>query len=160
MEKLHYRVRFDHRGERRYGVVDNYSQDAKEVMADEKFLVNDAILPKSWVVKESDIIDVPFAKDHKEDEFDNYVTREMNKALEISKNINGCAVGKILRFSVADGYAFYIVVKLTKRLAHLEWRGFCLDRYTESVLGYEGTISRERCEILVGTEESFEKLFR
>ena len=45
---------------------------------------------------------------------------------------------RTFRRNVADGYAYYQIVKITKKSAKVEvCRGVCLDEWTDNLLGYE-----------------------
>ena len=150
--KRHYRVRFNHKGTRHYGTVYPYGKKAEQFAKENKFMVEDAIFPTTWIIKEPDMIDVPLGRG-KDDEYETYVDREFQKARELSESLTGCVPGKLVHFRVADGYAYYVIARVTKQYAYLDWRGFCLDRYTEPILGWGGKLSKKQCEAFIRVDE-------
>jgi hypothetical protein len=61
---------------------------------------------------------------------------------------------------VADGYAWYQVVKVTQKTATVKWcDGICLDDYQDMMLGDESTLPRTMVEKLVSSRIALEKLF-
>ena len=64
----------------------------------------------------------------------------------------GIVVGKIFQIPVADGHAFYKVVKIFKKVVKVKWvknNYLNPDQYVDLVLGYEGTIKRPILELIM-----------
>lgn len=159
---LHYRVAFFHApknglgpAETRYGIVESHTPRAVEHAKLGELVVLDAVYPVTWFVGEQYVQDIPIAPNH-QDEYCQYVLNKHIEAAELSESLEGLQKGKLMRFPAGrpGGSAYYVVTRLTKRLAHLEWRGFDMDRCTEPVLGFHGTMNRERAELLIKYEES------
>lgn len=118
--------------------------------------VEEAITGRLYEVHESRITDLPTEFDG---EYDKYVEGELKIAQEHSWALpKGVRPGKLFSVGVADGCAYYLVTKTTKRTATIEWRGFGLDRYFDQVLGSGGTFPIECIEPLVRRADS--DLFR
>jgi hypothetical protein len=61
---------------------------------------------------------------------------------------------------VADGYAYYQIVKVSKKNATVKLcRGICLDEWTDNLLGEECTIPLCLVESLIGQKDALNKLF-
>lgn len=155
----HYQVKFINQGELHYGTVDSYSPEAKQAALENKILVEDAIYPQYWTLEEKDISDVPIGRFDDDDEYWQYVKRFHDNAINVSNSRQGCKVGKLIKFQVADGYAYYVIARVNKKTVKLEWRGFSMDRYVEPVLGFEGTMDKERLEQIIGFEDNLTSLF-
>jgi hypothetical protein len=116
-----------------YGVVDRFSLEARKKYKEQKtLLVSDAILPKRYWILESKVTPIH------DSEYPEHVQAEYLKAHKLSDSVKGFGIGKLFSIGVADGLAYYVVTKLDseKGLALVEWRGFCLDRYTDHWLGW------------------------
>ena len=66
--------------------------------------------------------------------------------------------GKLFSVGVGDGCAFYVVTRVTKKTATVEWRGYHMDRWYDQVLGGGGTFPIDCIEPLVRWADS--NLFR
>lgn len=143
-----YQVKWtDKDGRTRYGLV-SHGGKSKELLKKGQLIVEDAILPKSYVVAVKDLTQI---KTSYPTELDRYVENEQKKASEKSDLLPpGPQVGKIFMLPAADGYATYIIAKVTARTVTVEWRGFCPDRWTDPVLGWGGTFPRRAIEDIVG----------
>jgi hypothetical protein len=157
--KNHYKVKFLNGGELHYGTVQTYTEESRKLASENKLLVEDAIYPECWVLEEKDISDVPTGRFDKDDEYWQFIKNFHDDVQAISDGIKGCAAGKLVKFQVADGYAYYIITKVNKTTVKLEWRGFSMDGYVEPVLGHEGTMDRKRLEKLIGFEDSLVQMF-
>lgn len=123
-------------------------------------VVEDAVLPVAYTVPESDLTEIPFKmgsynlkKDRTVgcDAYQKYVDDEFKKAQKLSDSLgDGAKVGKLFRVPLADGYAYYIVTKVSKTKITVEWRGFCLDRWTAPILDLGGSFPRKTIERLIG----------
>jgi len=134
------------KGETRYGIFREAEKGERRPRKGFVF-VDDAILPKCFEVSETLIVDLPpdFGG-----EYDKYVEAEWKKAEAHSKRLpKGLRPGKLFAVGVADGYAYYVVTRVTKRTVTVEWRGFHLDRWTDQVLGWGGSFPLSAIEPLV-----------
>ena len=162
MEKIPdlYQIKWRRSGSRKwnYGIVDRYRKEANAEWENRRMLlVEDAITPKSeWVSYDRDEV-IPIKCDSG-NEFDQYVKAEFQKAQETSKNATGL-IGKMFYVGVADGSAHYVVVKENKKTLKIEWRGFCLDRYIDAMMGYGGTFPKDRVERLIRGQEGLAAIF-
>lgn len=158
MSKLmdYYQVAWtDAKGRTRYGVV-NTSEEAHEEFKRGYLIVSDAIVPGS------DVVELKKARKLKAEfqgEYDKYVEKALEEATRLSNSIDGLAPGKLFNIGVGDGYAWYVVTKVTPKNVTVEWRGFCMDRWTDQVLGWEGTFPRRAIEPLVKRADGLRKIF-
>lgn len=162
---IHYRVAFLDEGTTIFGIVETGTQRARKHAELNELVVLDAVLPKTWYVEERLVSDISLTSK----EYENYINDQYQKALAISDQIEGCQVGKIMKFNVNNGFAYYVINgfvntydekgKFYESFATMEWRGFGLDRWTEPVLGYFGKISKIRAEKLIKSEDAFRDMF-
>ena len=111
--------------------------------------VDDAVMPYYHEVPEKDLVDVEqgdyvYVKGELgggfNDEYHKFVDAAYKAADKLSKSLpEGILVGKLFSVGVADGSAWYVVTKVGKSSAKVEWRGFCPDRYTDQVIGIGGS---------------------
>lgn len=72
---------------------------------------------------------------------------------------DGLQVGKIISFGVADGYAYYEIVKVNKTTVRLQWRGdLSLDSYQDRLLGAGGSVPRNMIEPIVAGEDRLKNI--
>ena len=165
-------VKFTHpeTGKTLYGQVAYTGHLSKEEQPEEGFvLVDDAVLPTCYEVPEEVLTEIPFEmgtydpKTHEwegQDEYHTYIKNEFKKARERSDALGDeFKPGKLFNTQVADGRAYYVVTKVNKKTCDIEWRGFCPDRWTDSVLGLGGRFPRERIEQLVRSMDGLKRLF-
>ena len=174
MEKMpdHYRIKYRQKGTTgrwKYGLVYSFGEEAEANWKLGRIAIEDAVKPKGYrfYYKDLEIVDIPYGSPEWDseagrmipgDEFDAYVQKEYDKAKAKSKRAKGI-VGKMLSVGVADGSAYYVVTKDHGRTVTVEWRGFCLDRYTDSVLGWECTLDKRNIEDRIYSQEKLEELF-
>lgn len=119
--------------------------------------VSDPILPVLHEVPEKDLVDIKVEFDG---EYDRHIEKAYRGAEKRSIDLgDGLKVNKLFRTPVADGYAYYVVTKVTAKTATVEWRGFCADRWTDSVLGWGGSFPKRTIEELVGREDGIRRIF-
>ncbi len=148
-----YMVKFTRNGRTVYGLVDAYSREAKAAEKKGRAIVEDALLPARHEVDKKLLVDIPmgpfvppkFGEDEPlcfDDEYSRFVNGEFKTALAISDRLpdNKVAQGKLFCLPVADGQAWYVVVKVNKKTCQVEWRGFSGDRYVDHWLGYGRTV--------------------
>lgn len=135
---IHYQVKFERNGKTVYGIVREFDTQAEQAKTKGFLLVDDAILPIAYEVKESEVVDI------KHDEFNNFVDEEFKKAEKISDGryaqITGTPnalelVGALFGIGVADGTAYYVVTRVKGKKCDVEWRGFSPDRYIDHYYG-------------------------
>jgi hypothetical protein len=136
-------VKYKINGVQHFGNIDCYSEEGKEAKSKGEAIVEDCIYPTKYRMKLDQLTFVNW------DEQFAFQDAELEKALSVSKAIEGCKPGKLIYFNVADGVAHYVVKKVNKTTVNLEWRGFCPDGYVNAVLGYEGKMDKARCEAQV-----------
>jgi hypothetical protein len=148
------------KGEYRYGEHDTYSDDVKKEWAKGYIIVEDAITPQAHALKVSDceIVKIPYGN-WDNDEYWNHLDEELKKAQEKSEAVKNGYVGKLFSLGVADGCAYYVVIKETARKVKVEWRGFCPDRYVDQILGYGGTFDKNVIVPHIERQEAMAKLF-
>lgn len=151
-----------------YGIYQKYDDEAKAAAAQGKAVVEDAVLPKRYIVPESALVDIRmepgnYDPDTEEfvagDEYQSYVQSEFKKAQAISAALPGFGVGSLFSIGVADGYAYYVVTKVNRKTCRVEWRGFCPDRYVDHWLGHGGTFPLEKIATYVEHERARARLF-
>jgi dienelactone hydrolase len=146
--KDHYQVKFVRDGNTIYGIVDQYSDEAKKYAKSGQVVVEDAVLPVSYTVPESEITDIELRPPipGQADELHQYVERQFDEAMKLSDTLTGVKPGKLFAVGVADGAAYYVVTKVTKNKATVEWRGFCPDRWTDHWFGWGKTVPIQELE--------------
>jgi len=142
-----YQVKFTKNGITKYGIIDDYSLQAKKAKENGLSIVCDAITPEVYTVETKDLTEIPLDSPiwNKEldtwieNEYDEFVTREFYKARDLSESLQKLDVGSLFSVPITDGCAWYVVTKLNKKTCQIEWRGFSLDRWVDNVFGYGGT---------------------
>ena len=119
--------------------------------------VDDAVLPAYHEVPVKDLIDIPMG--YPTNEFSKVVDAAYQQARKTSKATQGLAPGKLFHTSVADGSAYYVVLKVTKSKVTIAWRGFCPDRWFDQVLGAGGSFPRATIARLVTAQEDLARIF-
>lgn len=137
-------VKFISRGELHYGVIPE--ETAEGASPDDQIEVQDAVLPLTWVMRRDECYDVPpVARLGRLDEYEKFIDKAHQSAKRHSDGLRACTVGKLLRFPVADSWAYYVITSSISGRVRLEWRGFSVDRAVEPTLGYEGTMPYSEC---------------
>ncbi len=146
----YYRIKYtDPKGVVHYGIVDSADEAAKRRFNQGVLRVDDAVLPTYMDIPVGAAIPVEFSTDYANDEYNKYLDAELEKAQRVSDRAgNGLRVGKLIAVGVADGSAWYVVTKVNKTTACIEWRGFCPDRWHDQVLGWGGSFPKRRIESL------------
>lgn len=169
---MRYQVKFQRNGKTIFGIVRYASSSDKDVQAAKargEVIVDDAVYPVSYSVKESDLTDIKsefgsFDPKTREfvggDELRQHVQAELKKAVEANEAVtDGVGVGSMFRVGVADGYASYVVTKVNKKTCKVEWRGFGADRYTDHHFGYGGTFKLDDVARYVEGERTMNRIF-
>ncbi len=112
--------------------------------------VDDAVMPYYHEVPEKNLVDIEPKMGFYDmktgelkggDEYHQFVHNAHKAADKLSRGLpEGILVGKLFSVGVADGSAYYVVTKVGKTTAKVEWRGFCLDRYMDQVLCAGSTV--------------------
>jgi hypothetical protein len=141
-----------------YGILDRYGGAAIANYNDHKLLtISDAITGKTYLVKETDVREIPTSFGS---EYDNYVNTEFTIARTLSDALPaGLFVGKLFSIPRGDGYAWYVVTKVNKKTVVIDWRGYSLDRWFDPLLGYGGKFDRSLIEPHVLHGDAVRKIF-
>ena len=162
-DQIKYRLRGS-KGKWKFGLLDHFGVEVAELWKDGKVAIGDAVLPASYVYRYADleIVDIAFStgvwdKEKNDftpgDEFAKHIDDEFQKAMDKSKKAKGL-VGKMFSINVADGFAHYVITRENKKTVRVEWRGFCPDRYTDQMIGWEGLVDKRQATRMVRREES------
>ena len=74
---------------------------------------------------------------------------------------DGVIVGKIFSLPVADGSAYYKVVKVNKRTARVEWlKELSLDDYQDRMLGDKGTVQISKIEPMLAYDKKLREIIK
>ena len=100
-------------------------------------------------------------KDNYEDmfeKFDEHFKAEMAKSKAQGP---GMVVGKIFNIGVADGYAYYEVVRVNKKTVRIKWRkDLCLDEYCYYGWGEGGSFDKALIEHKIIGQDNLVMLFK
>src|SRR3990172_295035 len=90
-------------GQKHYGVAETCGPEATKEWKKGLLIVNDAILPKSYLIPVANVTKLEFG-DFRKDEYDLYVYRELEKAQQLSDALGGgLKPGKLFGTGVGDG---------------------------------------------------------
>jgi hypothetical protein len=168
---MRYRVKFTFNGEQKFGVVEAYSKQAEAAKKRGLVLIADAVLPVSYEIPESEVVDIPYTMQSMGkwnpktgdfeggDEYEEYVRAEFKKAETRANLVKGVKPGAMFSIGVADGSAWYVITKVTKARATVEWRGFQGDRYYDHFFGGGRTLPLCDVEPYVRRHEAVRELF-
>ena len=82
------------------------------------------------------------------------------KGIDMEQRDKGLLLWRSFRRNVADGYAYYQVIKVTKKSAIVEvCRGICLDEWTDNMLGEVCELPIKLVEDLISQKDAMDKLF-
>jgi hypothetical protein len=85
------------------------------------------------------------------EKWEKHFDEEMEKQKDLPK---GMVKGKIFKINVADGYAYYEIVRVNKKSVNIKWRkDLCLDEYQYYAWGAGGTFERDLIEHLIVSDE-------
>lgn len=156
----YYTVKWDDHGITKYGICDKYSEEAQEHHATTgRLLVNDAILPIKHSVAIADLTEIPCTFHN--NEYYDFVDKVYEKAQAFSDTLpDGVVKGKLLKTPRGDGYAWYVVTKVNKKTAHIEWRGYSADRWFDLVLGEGGKFDIDIIAALVRQADARRAIFK
>jgi hypothetical protein len=91
-------------------------------------------------------------------DYQNLIETEMAKSDALGP---GVKIGRIFSIAVADGSAYYKVVKVNKRTARVKWiEELALDGYRDMILGYEGSIQLSRLEPILSYDAMLRRIMR
>lgn len=154
-----YEVAFQLKGERRFGVLEQYSEEAIEQAKKGLLIVEDGLLPERYLFKPEQLeVAVRFDKPkHVEGlpfavygEFDEWRDRATEEAMKVSEELGReIKVGKLLQVPRGDGYASYVVTKVNKTTCRLEWRGFSPDRWVDLRWGYGASVKLSEAKLFI-----------
>lgn len=144
-----------------FGIINHFHDEAEELWEKRKILLLEHAV--TGVLHEMRYIDWEFVKipmghfsklDPDTDmpidnEWDIYINEEFKKAVKRHKSSKDGLKGKLLSIGVADGFAFYEVVRVNKLTCTIEWRGFGCDRYVDRRWGYKHKIPHEEANMFL-----------
>lgn len=164
---LRYRVKFPWGNKTKYGIVENYHPESKQAAKEGCVIVADAVTPDVYKVHESDLTDIPHGKwdPSNPDEYDKYVQDAFDAAQKLNDRVceetpeGEVAKGMMFSIGVGDGAAYYVVTKVHKVNCQVEWRGFCMDRWTDHHFGWGGKFPVDDVARYVGFNRGMRKLF-
>jgi len=165
-----YQVKFNWKGKIRFGLIDELSKEAKKYAMQGKLLIADAITPERFLVKnDANVVDIEMSMKGTmtpegyyvgDDEYSKHIHEEMMKAFKLSESLpSGVHVGKMFTIGVADGHAYYVITKVNKSTCKIEWRGYCMDRYTDHHFGWGGSFPLKDVARYIEREEKIHELF-
>ena len=137
-----YQIKLWHKGQKeraRFGIMDQYSPGAKKAWKKRQLVIKDAISPSCYLVNADEVEIQPIDICGFENEYDKFIDSQQEKEQKVSDKIKGIKAGKLFQVGVADGYAYYFVVSVSKSKATIEWRGYSADRYVDNTFGFGGT---------------------
>ena len=149
---MRYHCRFKRAGREFYGKVDEYADEAKELAKQGKVVVVDAVTGVPHAVRNEDVVDLPsdlaagkwipegYWWGGGEDEDFVVLAQIAHQVAEarLPKD-KRLRPGHMFAIGVADGHASYVVVSVKNGRAKVEWRGWCLDAWTDHHFGWGGT---------------------
>jgi hypothetical protein len=146
-----YQVKFKAGGGWTFGTVRQFGDEAEAAKRDGNAIVDDAVLPRCYLVAHSELVDIPLVIGH----FDRTIERLVGcdelhahrdgafeaarRASEALPDDGSVRSGALFRLQIADGYAWYVVTKTFKKSCRVEWRGFAPDHYQDHHFGLGGT---------------------
>lgn len=144
-----YQVSFhDKQGNKRFGIVQSFHEQAEEFDAIGKKVVDDYITAEQGVIDTNRLTEVKmsFGKMDKDsgvwwggDELHDYAALEQLAAeIRDERNPEGIHKNTLFMVGVGDGYASYVVTSVARTMCEIEWRGFCPDRWVARPWGYGG----------------------
>lgn len=82
------------------------------------------------------------------------------EGIDTEQRDKGELLWRYFRRNVADGYAYYQIVKVTSLSASVEvCRGICLDEWTDDMLGEKCTLPKSVIQSLINQKDAIERLF-
>jgi len=82
------------------------------------------------------------------------------EGIDREQKAKGEILWRYFRRNVADGYAYYQIVKVTKKTAVVKiCRGICLDEWTDNLLGEECSLPIQKVQELIYSRDAMAKLF-
>lgn len=92
-------------------------------------------------------------------EFKEYEERFKQEKTKSDKLPKGLVLGKLVRFQVGDGYAYYKVTRVGKRTSELTWLNLHPDEWQEQTLGKKGVMSTKQLEATINYQEKLAEIF-
>ena len=82
------------------------------------------------------------------------------EGIDREQKAKGEILWRYFKRNVADGYAFYQIVKVTKKTANVKLcTGICLDEWVDGMLGIECTLPLLLVEGMISQKDALDKLF-
>jgi len=169
-----YHCKFKWAGSHRYGIVDEYSKDAKEAAKKQGTVIECSVGPERFIIPNELVTDI------KDRNYKNCKLHEESGIFwgggEAEDFVSLCQIVATIReqrlpktkqlmpdqqfgVSVGDGSANYVVVKVMKVNCDVAWRGWCADRYYDHHFGCGGRFKVNDVKRYVGMAEAGRTLF-
>ena len=159
-----YQVQFTWEGQTKFGIVEEFTAEAKAAKAAGELIIEDATRAVRYRVRDdAQVIDIRLGIPLYDratnqvvpgNDYERHVAREFELVQQRSREAGPCLVpGKWFALLVGDGPAFYVVTKVGKKTARIEWRSFQADRWVDLHFGYGGTFPRSMIEQLIVANE-------
>jgi len=82
------------------------------------------------------------------------------EGIDREQKAKGEILWRYFRRNVADGYAYYQIIKVTKKTAVVKiCRGICLDEWTDNLLGEECSLPIQKVQELMYNRDALDNLF-
>ena len=120
-------------------------------------IVEDAIFPTDWELCRKDLIAI---EGQYPTEYEKYVENKLKKAIEKTHQIKNGILGCTFSLPVADGRAWYEVIKENKKTCVVEWRGYGVDNYTDGILEFGGTFPKKIIKSIIDREKAIYNIFK
>jgi CRISPR/Cas system-associated exonuclease Cas4 (RecB family) len=81
----------------------------------------------------------------------------INEIKDMSKS-NNTLLGRVLKFQVADSYAYYIITKVNKKSVKVEWIDYYAG-WADHRIGYRGLLDLSYTKQTIESEDKLSKIF-
>jgi hypothetical protein len=82
------------------------------------------------------------------------------EGIDREQKAKGEILWRYFKRQIADGYAFYQIIKVTKKTAVVKiCRGICLDEWTDNLLGEECSLPIQKVQELMYNRDVLDNLF-
>jgi hypothetical protein len=153
-------VRFEVSGEEHFGQVCTWPiEDVRQYAAKGLLLIADEIFPTSCGLSPDQVVVVKELPWDAQNPLLRHRERLLSAAQEASNKVKDFGLGKIFSIPAGDGFAWYVVTKVTAKMATVEWRGFHCDHWRDLTLDYGGVFPRSVIERHVRRCEGLRRIF-
>ena len=153
-------VRFEVSGGEHFGQVCTWPvEDVRQYAAKGLLLIADEIFPTSYRLSPAQVVVVKELPWDAQNPLLRHRERLLSAAQEESNKVKDFGPGKIFSIPAGDGFAWYVVTKVTAKTATVEWRGFHCDNWRDITLDCGGTFPRSVIERHVRRCEGLRRIF-